>query len=140
LRVSAAVLALIVGAQGIGKLFDMPLYRVALDRFRAFPTASLGVVSVLWVAVEIVGGIGLLGFAFSPSRKLLMLGATLALVDTVAYAALTIGTRLRGIEVANCTCFGVYMPQRLSTSVLVQDLVMLAWAGWTCRAALRWPP
>ncbi len=136
-RVLAAVLAVLLGAQAVGKLLDMRLYVVALDRFRALPKSATMTVAVLWVAIELLALLGLGATALRPSRTLALAGASAALIDAVAYAALTIGTRARGIEVLNCTCFGAFLPQRLSTSVLIQDLVMVAWTIWTLRTALH---
>lgn len=136
-RVLAGVLAVLLGAQGIGKLLDMRLYVVALDRFRALPKSATVTVAILWVALELLALLGLGAAAIRPSRTLALAGATAALIDAVAYAALTVGTKARGIEVLNCTCFGVFLPQRLSTSVLIQDMVMVAWTLWTLRMALH---
>ena len=136
-RIAAAVLGLLLGAQAVGKLLDMKLYVVALDRFRALPKSMTMIVAIAWVAVELLALAGLGASAAKPMRTLFLVGAIAAAVDAIAYAALTIGTTARGIEVFNCTCFGAFLPQRLSTSVLLQDLVMVAWTLWTLRTALR---
>lgn len=136
-RAFAAVLALLLGAQAIGKLLDVRLYVVALDRFRAVPKSATMTVAIVWVAVELMAFLGLGAAAIRPNRAFALAGAIAALVDAVAYATLTLGTRARGIEVLNCTCFGAFLPQRLSTSVLIQDAVMLAWTLWTLRVALH---
>ncbi len=136
-RIAVAVLGLLLGAQAVGKLLDMKLYVAALERFRAFPKSITPVVASAWVAIELIALAGLGASAAKPMRAVFLAGAAAASVDALAYAALTIGTRLRGVEVLNCTCFGAFLPQRLSTSVLIQDLVMVAWTLWTLRAALR---
>lgn len=136
-RIAAAVLGLLLGAQAVGKLLDMKLYVVALERFRAFPRNITAAVAAIWVAVELLALAGLGASAMRPMRAVFLAGALAALADALAYAALTIGTRVRGIDVFNCTCFGAFLPQRLSTSVLLQDLFMVAWTLWTLRAALR---
>lgn len=136
-RVLAAVLAVLLGAQAIGKLLDMRLYVVALDRFRALPKSATLTVAIVWVILELLALLGLGAAALRPGRTVALVGAAAALTDAVAYAALTIGTRARGIEVLNCTCFGAFLPQRLSTSVLIQDMVMVAWTLWTLRTALH---
>lgn len=136
-RVFAAVLAVLLGAQAIGKLLDMRLYVVALDRFRAVPKSATLIVAIVWVVIELAALVGLGFAAVRPSRTVALVGATAAMIDAVAYAALTFGTRARGIEVLNCTCFGAFLPQRLSTSVMIQDVVMVAWTLWTLRTALH---
>jgi hypothetical protein len=87
--------------------------------------------------VEIVALLGLGASAVKPMRAVFIVGAAAAVADALAYAALTIGTKLRGIDVLNCTCFGAFLPQRLSASVLIQDVLMVAWTLWTLRAALH---
>lgn len=138
-RIAAGALALLLGAQAVGKLLDMRLYVIALERFRAFPGSLTLAVAVVWVAVELTALAGLGAAAVKPTRALLLVGAAAAAVDALAYAALTVGTTLRGIEVSNCTCFGAFLPQALSTSVLLQDLFMVVWTLWTLRTALRFP-
>lgn len=136
-RIAAAVLGLLLGAQAIGKLMDMRLYAVALERFRAFPKEWTAIVAASWVLIELAALAGLGLAAARPTRIVFLLGAAAATVDALAYALLTIGTKVRGIEVFNCTCFGAFLPQRLSVSVLIQDLVMVGWTLWTLRSALR---
>jgi hypothetical protein len=139
LRVSLGLLGLLLGAQAIGKLLDMDLYAVALDRFRAFPPRLTPAIAVAWVCVELVASLGLAQAAVTAgsSPVIWRVGATAALLDAVAYAALTIGTNVRGVEVFNCTCFGAYLPQRLSPFVLAQDVAMMAWTIWTAVTAVR---
>ncbi|MGH7272560.1 MAG: MauE/DoxX family redox-associated membrane protein [Polyangiaceae bacterium] len=139
IRLSIAVLALVEGSQATGKVLDMRLYAVALDRFRTFPPRLTPVVAVTWTAVEFIAFFMLVWTAATGGRPraLWTVGATAALIDAVAYGALTIGASVRGIEVLNCTCFGAFLPQRLSLSVLAQDLVMAAWTCWTFVLAVR---
>lgn len=137
-RVLACVLGLLLGAQAVGKLLDVRLYIVALERFRALPRGATPAVAIVWIAVELaaLGGLGVA--AIRPARAAFLIGASAAALDALAYAALTIGTRLRGIEVLNCTCFGAFLPQRLSASVLAQDIFMVAWTLWMLRLAASW--
>lgn len=126
-----ALLGLMLGAQAVGKIYDMHLYAVALDGFHALPKSLTPTLAALWVVVELVALGGLCAGAARSNRRLARIGAAAALLDALAYAALSIGTRLRGIEVLNCTCYGAFLPQRLSTFVLLQDLWMVTWTAWT---------
>jgi hypothetical protein len=136
-RVSAAALGLLLGAQGIGKLLDMSGYGAALARFRAFPAAAVGVVGLIWVGVELLSGGALLLAALASVRVAWKVGAAAAVVDTLAYAFLTVSARLRHLHLLNCTCFGIFLPQPLSTTVLGEDAFMLLWAVWALRSSLR---
>jgi methylamine utilization protein MauE len=138
MRLSAATLALLLGAQAIGKLLDVGLYVIALERFHTFPQHATRAVATAWVFVELaaLAGLGVAASTGGRPKAVWILGAASALLDTVAYAALTIGTSVRGIVVLNCTCFGAHLPQRLSAFVLVQDILMVAWASWVMRASV----
>ena len=44
---------------------------------------------------------------------------------------------LRGLAVDNCGCFGLYLSQRLSWFVLLQDALLLVYAALMIRSARR---
>ncbi|WP_406175876.1 hypothetical protein [Streptomyces sp. NBC_00996] len=44
---------------------------------------------------------------------------------------------VRGLTVADCGCFGVYLTQRLGWFVLLQDVLMLVYAVLLLRGARR---
>lgn len=115
----------------------MRVYIAALGRFRAIPPTLTAAAATVWVAVELTAFLALGITALIPIRILFIIGASAAVIDALAYAVLTIGTKLRGIEVLNCTCFGVFLPQRLSIFVIIQDIYMLAWTFWMLQVALR---
>jgi hypothetical protein len=139
IRLSQGALGLLLGAQAVGKLFDMGLYAVALDRFHAFPRRLTAFVAVVWVCIELLAcvALGQAAVAAGSPRAVWRTGALAALLDALAYAALTIGTYARGIEVFNCTCFGAHLPQRLSPFVLAQDLAMVGWSLWSTVISFR---
>ncbi|WP_328399498.1 hypothetical protein OHS70_21620 [Streptomyces sp. NBC_00390] len=51
----------------------------------------------------------------------------------VVWALLAVQAYARGLTVANCGCFGIYLTQRLSWLVLVQDALLLLYAGLLLR-------
>ncbi|MCP3818515.1 hypothetical protein NLX86_10410 [Streptomyces sp. A3M-1-3] len=53
----------------------------------------------------------------------------------VVWALLAVQAYARGLTVANCGCFGIYLPQPLSWFVLIQDALLLFYAGLLLRAA-----
>jgi hypothetical protein len=128
------ILGLVVLAEGLGKLLEPRGYVAALAAFRALPPSLEWPVGVTWMAVELGSGLGLLvaGLARHPPRAT-VLAASGALLASLAYAALTFSAYGRGLEVANCTCFGVYLKQRLSPFVLFQDVYMIGFCGWVLR-------
>lgn len=129
-------LGVILLAQGIGKALDMPGYIEALAAFGALPESGLGLFGRTWMFAELLSGAGLLAATVgrAPLGRPAAMGA---IAVTTADLILTGGAWLRGLDVANCTCFGVYLPQKLSLFVLAQDVVMLMWAAWALRTLTR---
>lgn len=54
---------------------------------------------------------------------------------SVVWSLLAVQAYARGLAVANCGCFGVYLAQRLSWFVLLQGALTLLYAGLLLRAA-----
>jgi hypothetical protein len=128
-RWATTLLGSILVAQGAGKLLSPSGYFQALERFRILPAIPL--IGSIWIALELLAGLGLLaaGLVKTPSRRFVPFAA-IALLLQLAYAFLSISAYVRGLEITNCTCFGIYLAQRLSWFVLVQDAYMIAYAGW----------
>ena len=131
-RIGLGYLGVILLAQGIGKAVDTTGYIEALAAFGALPDAGLGLFGRTWMFAELLSGAGLLATAVGRGQvgRPAAMGA---MAVTTAYLVLTGGAWLRGLDVANCTCFGVYLPQKLSLFVLFQDVLMLMWAAWALR-------
>lgn len=124
------ILGLVLLAMGAGKLADVGGYARALAAFGVVPASALVVVAWLWLTAELAGGALLvLGIARA--------GAVVALAVNLAYAALTTQAFARHLPVANCTCFGVYLRQRLSWLVLAQDGYMVAFSAYVLAAAVK---
>ena len=133
MRWSALTLGVLLLAQGAGKLLAPSGYAAALAAFRALP--SVWPVAIAWIAVELASGAGLV--AAGLRRGPWLPPAIGAAIVTVGYAALDASAWMRGIPVENCTCFGVYLTQRLSPFVLAQEAVMLVYVGWMVVTAAR---
>ncbi len=139
-RWALTLLGVVLLAQGVGKLLNVGGYIAALGAFDLLPVAATGPLVLVWLAVEISAGVGLLvaGLAKQPPRPLSFIAAALGALTAVGYAVLTIQAYVRGIEVANCTCFGVYLAQRLSWFVLLQDAYMLLYTGLMLKKTHAW--
>ena len=138
------ILGSVVLAEGMGKLLAPVGYAAALSKFDVIPPHVGPQVAALWTALEILSGLGLLvGGATVESatwaRHWARASAFVALALSLAYAALTLSAYRRGLAISNCTCFGIYLPQRLSAWVLFQDLYMIGFCGWQAwRLSGRW--
>lgn len=54
---------------------------------------------------------------------------------SVVWTVLAVQSYARSLAVANCGCFGIHLPQRLSWFVLLQDALTLLCAGVLFRSA-----
>jgi hypothetical protein len=135
------VLGALLVAEGAGKLANPRGYVEALAAFRLFPGDALWTVAILWLLAELACGTALLvaGLSRHPRRTPSLVAAVGALGLSVGYATLAFSAYFRGLHIANCTCFGVYLTQRLSLFVLAQELYMLAYTGWQVLKISRWP-
>jgi hypothetical protein len=137
IRWATLLLGVLLCLQGLGKLIAPRGYADALAGFQALPRSLLWPVAITWMTAELGCGALLVwaGVRRAPSRRV-ALGASIgAFVIQVGYAALTFSAFARGLHVGNCTCFGVFLAQRLSKWVLAQDLYMLGFTAWQAR---RW--
>ena len=134
-RWATTVLGALLLTEGLGKLLDPSGYVAALVPFSIFPAALLWPVGVAWMSVELFSGAGLLiaGLASQPPRTLIRWAAGLGVCVAVAYLVLTGQAFARALEIENCTCFGVYLPQQLSVFVLLQDAYMIVYTVWQFR-------
>ena len=124
-----------MAAQGVGKLADPTGYVAALSGFHLLPAFTLWPIAIAWILVELFAATLLSIGTVLRRRTPRFAGAAGALLAGLGYALLTFLAYFRGFEVANCTCFGVFLPQRLSVWILFQDLSMLYWAGSELRSA-----
>jgi hypothetical protein len=128
-------------AQGAGKALDVDGYRSALDAFRFVPESAIGITSTAWLGLEIAAGVALMvaGLRRRPARGLGVWPALAALAISMGYAVLDLQGYARGLRVENCTCFGVYLAQRLSWFVLLQEAYVIWMMQSLARKAARWP-
>jgi hypothetical protein len=119
-------------AMAAGQLLDMRGFVEVLDRYR------LGMDGAAWPlgAGLIAGELGAAALMLGP-RRWRHEGAGLALVVAVAWTVLAVQAFLRGLQIDNCGCFGVYLGQQLRWYVLVQDAAFIAIAVWVWRGTGR---
>jgi hypothetical protein len=116
-----------------GQLASWSRMPAILGAYHAVPTAVLPWLAGMLIAGEAVCGVWLL--ARPRSRTLTPVWIYIAV--TGVWAVLGVQAQVRGLPVANCGCFGVYLSQRLSWFVLAQDGLLLGYAALMIRAARR---
>ena len=110
----------IIFASALGKSLDLSGFVAVLNTYRAFPDSTLWPLALGVTGVEFV-----LGAWFLSGWRL----ETSALVGTglnTVYAVWMTISLLRGLELTNCGCFGVFFPQPLTWFSPVEDLVMVS--------------
>ena len=141
-RWSTLLLGVLLLAQGAAKLVAMRGYVTALAAFRVFPVKLLPFVATIWMSpgdLRRRGAAAHSGLSRKPIRQTGLYGATGAVIASVGYVALTTSAWLRGLVIFNCTCFGAFLPQRLSPWVLLQDIAVALWATRQLLHIARWP-
>ena len=138
-------LGLLFVTQGIGKAVDPDGYLAALDAFHLLKPAALGPLSLgslglAWTVLELLAGVAMLygGLARAPAKPLAQAGIMLGLGLSCAYLALGAGALARHLPIANCTCFGTYLAQRLSAVVLLEEALVIAALAWLFTSTMRW--
>ncbi|GAB2882919.1 hypothetical protein GCM10027074_59230 [Streptomyces deserti] len=129
------VLGTIYTAMGIGQLTSLDRMPGILAAYGLVDGAAAGVLAAGLIVGELVCG---LWFLTRPrSTAIAPVWAYTAV--SVVWSALAVQAYVRGLTVANCGCFGVYLTQRLGWFVLLQDALTLLYAGLLLRGARRTP-
>lgn len=106
-------------ASALGKALDLEGFVDVLVTYRLFPGWSF------WLAAFVIIGIEWILAAWILSGWRLPTGALLALTLNGLYAVGLIVTLIRGIDLPNCGCYGVFFPQPLRWYSPVEDLVLV---------------
>jgi hypothetical protein len=110
----------IIFTSALAKSLDLLGFVAVLNTYRAFPDAALWPLALGLTGVEFLLGAWILsGWRLQTST---LVGAGL---NTV-YAVWMATSLLRGLELANCGCFGVFFPQPLTWFSPVEDFVMVS--------------
>jgi uncharacterized membrane protein YphA (DoxX/SURF4 family) len=112
------LLAAVLLATGLGKALDVVGFAQVLAAYGAFPPGSEGVVAVSVTLLEL----GLAAALLVPGWRRLAAGGALLLF--MGNAALLTVTLLRGIDLANCGCFGVFLARPLRPWTPLEDIAL----------------
>ncbi|HEV8540163.1 MAG TPA: MauE/DoxX family redox-associated membrane protein [Nitrospiraceae bacterium] len=109
----------VILASALGKSLDLPGFVEVLKTYRTFPDIALWPLAIAVTGVEWVLGIWLI------SGWRLQTAALAAMWLNAGYAVWMTISLLRGLELANCGCFGVFFPQPLRWYSPLEDLVLV---------------
>lgn len=106
-------------ASAVGKSLDLNGFVDVLVTYRLFPRWTLWPVAFMIIGIEWI----LAAWILSGWR--LPTGALFALMLNGLYAAGLILTLVRGLDLPNCGCYGVFSPQPLRWYSPLEDLVLV---------------
>lgn len=113
-------LALILLATGIGKLLDIEGFAAIVAQYRVLPDPLT--LPAAWGLA--VGELALSAWLIAGARLRLAAAASAAL--HLAYMVWSVAALLRGLDLANCGCFGTFWARPLGLSTAIEDAALAA--------------
>lgn len=121
-QVLRGLFLLLLATTGIAKLFDMPGFYGIVAAYRLLPEALVPASAWALALVEItLAGWLAWGRALRPAALLIVL-------LHLMYLGWLLIALVRGLALANCGCFGVYLARPLSWTMPFEDTALLALA------------
>lgn len=110
---------LVLISTGIGKGLDMPGFVAILDNYQLQPHWASVILAYTLPFIEFGIGISLLMAFRRVTTAWLAVGFHILMLSVVVI------TLMRGIELENCGCFGVFLARPLTPMTAIEDVVML---------------
>lgn len=125
--------AVLMLATAVGKLLDMPGFYAVLRTYQALPEVLIVPSAWAITALELVLA------AWLVVGRWLKLAALAVVATHTMYLAWITTAWLRGLQLDNCGCFGVFLARPLTAQTIVEDLVLLLAAVALLLAARHQP-
>jgi hypothetical protein len=122
---------LVLIATGTGKALDLSGFVQVLAAYELLPAEGTVLVAYTLPFIELATGLCLITRIALPLAAWVAVGLHLLLLGVVLL------TLWRGIAIANCGCFGVFLARPLNSQTVIEDTVMLALSLWVLRQ-VRW--
>ncbi len=113
------VVGLVLLATGTGKALDIPGFAEVLAAYALLPPWGNVILAYTLPVIELGTGLCLL------TRIRLRPAAWVAVGLHIVLLGAVVVTLIRGLAIANCGCFGVFLARPLSVQTVVEDAVML---------------
>ncbi|WP_405929755.1 hypothetical protein OG554_35205 [Streptomyces griseus] len=130
------VLGLLLAAMALGQAASFDAMPAILTAYGLTSGAASTVLAVALISIEAVTAVWFLARPRSRATTPVWLYTAVAVV----WAVLASQAFARGLVLDNCGCFGTYLPQPLRWYVLVEDALMLLYAGLLWRGLHRARP
>ncbi len=127
-------ISLVLLASALGKSLDLPGFVAVLKTYQVFSDPMLQPLALAVTACEFALG------AWMLSGRQLVTAALVAGCLNAGYAIWMTISLLRGLDLSNCGCFGVFFPQPLRWYSPLEDLVLVAMSGVLMGLASIRPP
>ena len=137
MKVLARVLQVFIAAllliTSIGKLLDIRGFAQVLLTYHLFPESVVLPIALTLALFELLLSL----WIFSGVQ--LTLSALTAVVLYLQFTVVAVISNLRGLDIPNCGCFGVFWAQPMSWVTVVEDMVLTAVCGVLFLMARRFP-
>ena len=120
LRVLQVFLGLLLLTTSVGKLLDIPGFAEVLLTYHLFPKTSLLPIAWSLPLFELLISLWIL------SGIQLKYSALAAILLHLQFTTVAVISNLRGLDIPNCGCVGVFWPRPLSWVTVVEDLMATA--------------
>ncbi|MCH7230911.1 hypothetical protein L0U85_08620 [Glycomyces sp. L485] len=127
------ILGIIYLGMAVGQTLSAAAMPGIIGAYDVVPGPLLIPFVVVLIAAEAVTGLWLLARPRSTSLTPVWMYAGVSMVWTI----LAVQAFARGLDIANCGCFGVYLVQPLRWWVLLEDGLLLVYAVIMVRSSLR---
>lgn len=106
-------------ATAVGKLLDMPGFYAVLRTYQALPELLIAPSAWAITVLELVLAIWLV------VGRWIKLAALAVVATHTMYLAWITAAWLRGLDLDNCGCFGVFLARPLTAQTVIEDAVLL---------------
>lgn len=107
-------------ATGVGKGLDLPGFVRVIDSYDLMPAFSYWPIAIGMTSFELFLGTWLL------SNRRIDRAALASVALHLAFIGWSVIALLRGLNLSNCGCFGVFLARPLTWATPVEDLVIVA--------------
>lgn len=122
---------LLLAASAIGKFADMPGFFAIVETYRALPRWLIPTAAWALAITELVIAVWLI------SAWRLRQAAWILIALHAMYLLWLLSALMRGLNIPNCGCFGVYFARPLTWFTPLEDIVLLALSILLLRGAKR---